>query len=102
MSAPAARGGVTLVELVVAISILGLLVSTAALAVGPAAPAPTPIEEARTRALHGGAVVFLQDSGSISVFYPDGRASGPGLDPLTGALSEASESSAPLGVGRAP
>ncbi len=91
MSGRDQRQGVTLVELVVAIAILGLLASTAALAVGSGQAARSPAEDARTRALQSGEVVYLQDSTSVTVYHPDGRATGPGLDPLTGASFESGD-----------
>jgi len=76
----------------VAIAILGLLASTASLAVGSERTQRSPAEDARIRALQGGSTVYLEDSTSVVVFHPDGRASGPGLDPLTGKGPASSDS----------
>ena len=82
--------GVTLVELLVVLVLLGLLFAVSGLALASLSP---PRDSARVRALaaarakaiRAGVPVSLNDSASTVLFLPDGRALGPGVDPLTGA-----------------
>lgn len=86
------RGGSTLIELVVALAILALTASLAALAFRDPAHVPSRaerIEAARQQALEGRhAVAFSPDSGATEMLaLPDGRVLGDsagGVDPLTG------------------
>lgn len=86
--------GVTLLELLVVLTLLALLLGVSGLAVG-ALRAPRAservqrLEAARATAIRSGlAVEAPGDSGPVR-FLPDGRALGPGVDPLTGALNAA-------------
>ena len=82
--------GVTLVELLVVLVLLALLFAVSGLAL---ASLSSPRDSARVRALaaarakaiRSGVPVSLADSASSVLFLPDGRAIGPGVDPLTGA-----------------
>ena len=82
--------GTTLVELTVTLLVLGLLTGLAVAAVGslrrpPSSPWADAIGRARTAAVRTGQPVAVGgDSGVRAVLLPDGRAIGPGLDPLTG------------------
>lgn len=95
--------GTTLIELIVALAVLGIVlgVSTAALgAIHRDAPLPAVVlmQAARTHALRAGVAVHLDLPSAtaggppISVFLlPDGRVVGVGFDPLSGeALTRAS------------
>lgn len=100
---PAGRAGITLVELVVALAILGVAAAVTGLAVR-AMPEPAAAERrdgqiatARRRALsqRHPVAVTLADSGLLlrAVAFPDGRVvADPALevDPLTGRRREAS------------
>lgn len=77
--------GVTLLELLVVLSILGVLLGVTGLALGSLrAPRESQevidLRDARTRAIHFG--VPRLEHGVL--FLPDGRAIGPSVDPLTG------------------
>ena len=86
--------GVTLLELLVVMAIVGLAAGIAGLAVagafGPHDTARSLFIEARTRAaLEGVPVRVLHEPDSNGgprpvLFLPDGRAVGRGVDPLTG------------------
>lgn len=82
--------GVTLIELLMALTLLGLLGTLAALAFGELrghAPSSllAQLERARASAIRGGVPVTLRLGGDTVVrFLPDGRAVGPAVDPLTG------------------
>lgn len=77
--------GITLLELLVALSILGVLLGVTGLALG-SLQAPRESQEmidlrqARTRAIRYG--IPRLEHGVL--FLPDGRAIGPAVDPLTG------------------
>lgn len=96
-----ARGGVTLIELLVVLVLLGLLFMVSGLALASlgtpkGAARARALTAARSRAIRSGVPVFA-DGDSVVVgasrlpqptpvlFLPDGRAIGPGMDPLTGA-----------------
>jgi prepilin-type N-terminal cleavage/methylation domain-containing protein len=89
------RRGVTLVELVVTLALLGLLSGLAAATLSgwrksePDARARL-LSRARERAVRTGTRVRLDDANGKSVlFLPDGRAVGEGVDPLTGGPPDA-------------
>jgi prepilin-type N-terminal cleavage/methylation domain-containing protein len=98
-----ARAGVTLVELLVVIVILGLLFGVSGLAFVSArgerrSPWALALWQARAAAIRTGRLVRVNlrapgvgNSTSVPtvVFLPDGRAIGPGADPLTGAPLDA-------------
>lgn len=90
------RRGTTLVELIVALAILGLLVGIGAATLGGwRRPRTDDTVElyvaARARAIASGERVRVDRPGGESVlFLPDGRAVGGGLDPLTGVALDAS------------
>jgi prepilin-type N-terminal cleavage/methylation domain-containing protein len=82
--------GVTLVELVVAMLVMGLLSGLGALALRslrpePADPWSEAVARARAAAVRGGrAVSIVGDSGRTAFLLPDGRVVARGLDQLTG------------------
>ncbi len=87
------RRGLSLVELLVVLAIMGLLAGVTALAVPPrrqADLAGRSIERARLTAIRTGQVVELTvdsvgaDGPSLLEFLPDGRVLGSGIDPWTG------------------
>jgi prepilin-type N-terminal cleavage/methylation domain-containing protein len=89
----AARGA-TLVELMVALVILGLLAGISGLALASLRPTPETaavgrLAHARAAAIRTGLPVVVADTvGDTThrmLFLPDGRAIGTGVDPLTGA-----------------
>jgi prepilin-type N-terminal cleavage/methylation domain-containing protein len=93
---------VTLIELLVVLTILGLIlgisgVALASLKAPREAALVRLLREARTKAIRTGkAVRIILDSLPAyppirhpALFLPEGRAIGPGLDPLTGAPSNA-------------
>ncbi len=88
--------GATLVELTVTLLVLGLLSGLGAVAVGTlrrdrADPWHEAVSRARAAAVHTGRPVAVTgDSGRRALLLPDGRAIGPGLDPLTGEVLSAS------------
>lgn len=77
--------GVTLLELLVALTILSVLLGVSGLALG-SLQAPresqelTDLREARTTAIRSGSARLVHGV----LFLPDGRAIGPAVDPLTG------------------
>ena len=77
----------TLLELVVALAILGLILGVSGVALASLRP-PAGSEVARARqraraeAIRAGTAVRADSV----LFLPDGRALGPGVDPLTGAV----------------
>jgi prepilin-type N-terminal cleavage/methylation domain-containing protein len=94
--------GVTLVELLVVLTILGLIlaisgVALASLRAPREAALVRALREARAKAIRTGKPVrvvldspTVQQPNRLTAFLlPDGRAIGPGLDPLTGAPSDA-------------
>lgn len=97
------RRGVTLLELVVALAIVGILLGVSAVGfrgVGTdaARPADRMLAAARDSALRTGTRVHLTLPGADSLgdsiaitLLPDGRAVGPAVDPLTGDLRAANE-----------
>jgi len=103
---PAFRSaGTTLVELMVVLVLLGLVVGLSGLTLGSLRPAAEAegvqdLRRARAEAIRTGRPVrILEASGDTAAshtphptpfvtFLPDGRAFGPGLDPLTGALRD--------------
>jgi prepilin-type N-terminal cleavage/methylation domain-containing protein len=87
--------GTTLLELMVTLAVLGLLTGTAAAALGTlrrpeAARWASDVARARDSAIRTGRPVRVSgDSGYRALLLPDGRAVGPGLDPLTGEVTDA-------------
>ena len=90
----APQAGVTLVELLVAISIVGMIVSLTGLAffslrTSGASTLQGELQDARARALRTGRPVAFPAFGAPArptvLFLPDGRSIGEGADPLTGA-----------------
>jgi prepilin-type N-terminal cleavage/methylation domain-containing protein len=78
--------GVTLVELLVVLALLGLVLGMSGLAFASLRERPESDElrelrRARAEAIRSGAPVRA----ASVLFLPDGRAVGPGVDPLTGA-----------------
>lgn len=94
-----ARGGFTLVELMVVVTILGLMTALSGMAIAGLREPPHTQQRralvlARTAAIRTGrpirAVTCDSTGANCSVlrapmFFPDGRALGAGVDPLTGA-----------------
>jgi prepilin-type N-terminal cleavage/methylation domain-containing protein len=87
------RAGYTLVEVIVVLAIMGLVAGVSGLAL---ASLKTPSESDRTRALRQARAEAIRTGLPIRtvdnfaprtthLFLPDGRAIGPGVDPLTGA-----------------
>lgn len=78
--------GVTLLEMLVVLALLGILFGVSTVALSALKPpsksdAVLALEHARVQAIHSGT-----PRTAIGVlFLPDGRAIGPGVDPLTGA-----------------
>ena len=82
--------GFTLLELLVVLALLALLLSMGALAVTAvrpmeAGPVAARVDSARREAIRSGTAVALRLDSAVVRFLPDGRAIGPGVDPLTGA-----------------
>ncbi|MGH7701812.1 MAG: pilus assembly FimT family protein [Gemmatimonadales bacterium] len=94
---PCARG-VTLLELMVVLAVLGLLIGIGLPALSALRPPEATgrmvrLREARAAAIRSGHAVQVMDTsrglpGTV-LFLPDGRAAGPGVDPLTGAPHDA-------------
>jgi prepilin-type N-terminal cleavage/methylation domain-containing protein len=81
--------GFTLVELLVAITILAITGSIAAIGIGRATRRPTDtvaatLLAARRTAILGGRRVSVRDTTGLVLFLPDGRVLGAGFDVLTG------------------
>jgi len=82
--------GVTLVELVVALAVVGLLSGLAlvgflSLRPQPSAPWVTAADSARASAVRTGRSAIITDtSGHRVLFLPDGRAIGRDVDPVLG------------------
>lgn len=101
LTRPSVRSGTTLIELIVALAVLGIVlgISTAALgAIHHDSPAPRLVRmmAARARALRTGFAVRVDLPDSTGrgpsesvLFLPDGRAVGADLDPLTGERADA-------------
>ena len=88
--------GVTLIEMMVVLVILGAMTGVAAATLGSLRP-PTmqgwksDVLRARDSAIRSGRPVVLHtDSGYRALLLPDGRAVGGGLDHLTGEVTDAS------------
>ena len=85
--------GFTLVEMMVVVAILGLTVGIGGLALVSLRPPPASVcvlalKQAKTKAVRDGIPVRAASNCSVlpaPLFFPDGRAIGPGVDPLTGA-----------------
>jgi prepilin-type N-terminal cleavage/methylation domain-containing protein len=80
--------GVTMAELLVVLAILGLVTGVSGLAVASlrvpaAAERENDLRRARAEAIQSGREIVVD---SVR-FLPDGRAIGPGVDPLTGAVN---------------
>ena|SRR2546425_10348809 len=88
------RAGFTLLEVIVVLAILSVTLGVSGLAL---ASLRAPLESARVRALRQARVIAIHTGRPVgvdrttarglarTVFLPDGRALGPGVDPLTGA-----------------
>ncbi len=108
-SAMDARGGVTLIELVVALAILGLTLAITGLGVRSLAPtsdaiALREIEAARRAAIESGTATTVSGGGRFVRFAPDGSAAGGPIvtdslvlfvDPLTGTVRPERRSGSP-------
>ena len=97
MSEPAsfgARAGTTLVELLIAVGIAGVIAAVSSVAFRAGLPT-TPVDALtapRDSAIWSGRAVpasgaLVGDSSRVILFLPDGRAIGPGVNPLTGRRS---------------
>jgi prepilin-type N-terminal cleavage/methylation domain-containing protein len=86
---------VTLIEMMVALVVLGLLTGMAAATLASLKPPAvaawrTEVTRARESSIRTGRPVLARaDSGYRALLLPDGRAIGPGLDPLTGEVIHA-------------
>ncbi len=88
------RRGVTLVELIVALALLGLILGICTLAIASLRPASgseilRALAQARAEAIRTGRMVrtvMYHSPLPAVLFLPDGSAIGPGVDPLTGAI----------------
>lgn len=90
------RRGITLLELIVTLVVIGIALGIGSVAMRrgrePAlTPADSVLHAARGRAIREGRIVrvaipSLAGEPKQYLFLPDGRAVGPGLDPLTGLL----------------
>lgn len=79
--------GVTLLELLVVLALFGILFGVSAVALSALKPpsksdAVRALERARMEAIQSG----TPRTAHGVLFLPDGRAIGPGVDPLTGAV----------------
>ena len=92
-SGPGDRRGMTLLELLVTLAVMGVLAGAAAFAFRPSdSSMADPLADGRSSAIREGRprVVVSRDTASRPgritrvLFLPDGRALGPGRDPLTG------------------
>jgi len=91
-------GGVTLVEMLVVLVIIGVLATTTGLAFSSARTESKPSKQASLNALRTRAIL---DEHAVQLRYgdpvletavlvlPDGRVIGDGIDPLTGQLADA-------------
>ncbi len=95
------RAGFTIVELMVALAILGLTLAVSGLALASLKAPPESawireLRRARTEAIRTGAAVRASSPPPFTglhrprppLFLPDGRALGPGVDPLSGAAHD--------------
>ena len=79
--------GVTLLELIVALALFGLILGVTGLALASLQPAkPADAIRARERARAEAIRIGSPVRGDSVLFLPDGRALGPNVDPLTGAV----------------
>jgi prepilin-type N-terminal cleavage/methylation domain-containing protein len=83
------RHGVTLLECLVVLVILGIAAGVSLAAALPAEPSAAHLNdrlaEARQRAIHDGQPVsVIDDKGGRLLCLPDGEVLGAGVDPLTG------------------
>ena len=86
------NAGLTLVEMIVALAIIGLIAGVSGLALGGLRPPRESgvireLRRARAEAIRTGRRVRAESGDSTLttvLFLPDGRAIGPGVDPLTG------------------
>ncbi len=81
--------GVTLVELLAVLLVLGLMLGVSGLALGSlrmpkASQSLRDLEQARAAAIRTGVPTSAKMDSMVVRFLPDGRALGPGVDPLTG------------------
>jgi len=91
------RRGVTLVEVLVVLALLGLVFGMSTLAAGgmrgfgsASTPDADRIRGARAEAIRKGRPVRLErDSGGPALFLPDGRAVASDLDPIAGGHTDA-------------
>ncbi len=86
--------GATLLELLVALVIVGVMAGLGALSVlslrpGPRGAALDSMASARHRAIREARPVVLRDGTRQLRFLPDGRVLGGGVDPLTGVPQDA-------------
>lgn len=87
------RDGFTLLEVIVVLAIVGLVAGISGLAlVSLKAPRETEwvrrLNQARAEAIRSGRPIRIEGNHAprtTYLFLPDGRAIGPGVDPLTGA-----------------
>ena len=92
----ASSRGVTLIEMMVNLVIVGLLTGAAAAVLGTLRQPELEVWKAevlraRDSAIRSGRPVLVStDSGYRALLLPDGRAVGPGLEPLTGEVTDAS------------
>ena len=100
ISAIGVRAGVTLIELIVALAILGVALAVSGLSVRSLAPTPESralraLESARRQAIETGAPATVLRDGRTVRFAPDGSAAGGPIltdslvlfvDPMTGAV----------------
>lgn len=85
--------GATLVEVIVALSLLALLAGLSSVAVGALRPPPgaavrDSLRAYRARAIRDGAPVTASIGTTVIRFLPDGRVLGGPVEPLTGAWRE--------------
>jgi Tfp pilus assembly protein FimT len=89
------KRGITLVEMLVVLILLGLVGGMSVLAVGRLRRPDEPERiarwhRARAAAIRSGQPVAVAgDSGTVVRFLPDGRVIGKGVDPLTGEARDA-------------
>lgn len=90
------RWGVTLVELMVVLTILGVVFGLVGIGIAGLRPPPSAgfqqrLESGREAAIIRGVDVLVTaaDSSDVVRFRPDGQTIGTGVDPLNGAVSDA-------------